>query len=256
MDHDLVPGSALVNAPTLAVTAFDVRANRFDLLSRLADDLAHEIKNPLHAAVINLELLKRRIGGDAEEAAHRILLLEEEVALVNRILEGLFQLLRPERPTGEPVEIDAILDDLRPVLEAVGRVRHVQIDLRLVGAGTAVQIAPADLRHAVMNLAANAFESMHPGGGRLEVRGERLGDHARIIVRDTGPGLDPGFETRIGERGNSGRDGHAGLGLAVARALVEREGGEITIEETGDDEGGAAFAITLPRLGAPNEGHA
>src|SRR5690606_25840506 len=79
----------------VADAELEVRANRMDLVARWADDLAHEIKNPLHAMVINLELVKRRAGsGDREPLVDRVEVVEAELHRVHHLVESLLRLVR------------------------------------------------------------------------------------------------------------------------------------------------------------------
>lgn len=231
----------------LAVTALDIRANRFDLLSRLADDLAHEVKNPLHAAVINLELLKRRIGTDDRQSAlERVDLLEDEVALVHRLVDTILLLLRPERGAADSVEFDTVVADITPLLEAVAKLNRVCLEVELLGPGQEVAMPAAALRHALLNLIVNALEAMRPNGGHLQLRGQRAGNEVVMRIHDSGPGIPAEVRDRIAERGVTSRPGRAGLGVAVARALVEQGGGRVEIESPGTGESGAVALIAIP----------
>lgn len=232
----------------MAATALEIRANRFDLLSRLADDLAHEVKNPLHAAVINLELLKRRVAdANVERAMERIRLLEDEVALVHRLVDALLQLLRPSRESADPVEVDAVLGELMLLTDVVAKLNHVQLVYEPVGQGAEISACPGDLRHAVLNLVVNAIEAMRPGGGTLRIRGAREAGEVRLTIQDSGPGIRAADLDRIGSPGFSNREDGAGLGIAVARALVENAGGRLELESMGRNGSGAAFLIAIPR---------
>src|SRR5262245_11439961 len=93
-----------VNAARRVLPQWQIEAGRFGLVRRLADDLAHEFKNPLHALVINLEVLKRRVEkGSAEAALERAAVLEHEVHRLDGLLDALLRLLRPERTASGPI---------------------------------------------------------------------------------------------------------------------------------------------------------
>lgn len=233
---------------TLAVTALEIHANRFDLLSRLADDLAHEVKNPLHAIAIHLELLKRRIAaGAAESALERARLVEEEIRRVDRLAEALFQFMRPVHEPPRPLELDRALADVLPIIEVQARLAHVLFEYQPAGPGAIVCIRRDALQHAVLNLTANALDTMRSAGhGSLLISAERTPAEVHLRIRDTGPGIPPAEIHRIGRPGHTTRPGHAGLGLAVARALVEEVHGRLLLEEPGSAGQGAAFLLALP----------
>lgn len=234
----------------MAATALEIRANRFDLLSRLADDLAHEVKNPLHAAVINLELLKRRVAdANADRAMERIRLLEDEVALVHRLVDALLQLLRPARGSADPVEVDAVLDELMLLTDVVAKLNRVRVVYEPVGPGALIAACPGDVRHAVLNLVVNAFEAMRPDGGTLRIHGEREAGEVRLMFQDSGPGTRSADLDQIASHTISSREEGAGLGIAVARALVEKAGGRLEVGGRDGNGSGAVFLIAIPRAG-------
>lgn len=230
------------------VSSLQERANRFDLVSRLADDLAHEIKNPLHAMVINLELVKRRVAtGDTATALERADVVGAEALRVNELLDLLLQLLRPMRQTGPVLDVDAALRELLPLLEVQARLSGVELGYSPPGRGVGVRIRKDALKHVVLNLMANALEALREEeGGRIDlsVEVERAG--VRLRVADTGPGLPAEVVERFGEAGAGARATHAGLGLSVARGLVEEAGGELRVEWPGGDGRGAVLSAWLP----------
>ncbi len=94
------------------------RANRYDVVSRLADDLAHEIKNPLNAIVVNLEVLRRRMEqGDTKVALERARVIDHEVTRVHGLVDQLLQLIRPGRDEQRVLALDVVLTELAQVLE-------------------------------------------------------------------------------------------------------------------------------------------
>jgi signal transduction histidine kinase len=136
----------------------ELLAGRFELLSRLADDLAHEIKNPLHAMVINLEVLKRRVvTGNQEGALDRVGVLEHELRRVNELIHRLLMLLRPDREGVQLLDIDEVLAEIVPLLELQARVSRVPFEYRAIGRETRARIQRDALAYALIGLAADAL---------------------------------------------------------------------------------------------------
>jgi two-component system, NtrC family, nitrogen regulation sensor histidine kinase NtrY len=230
----------------MAETPADVRANRMDLVARWADDLAHEIKNPLHAMVINLELVKRRAGGgDPEALVDRIEVVESELHRVHTLVESLLRLVRPW-PERQATDVDQVFQDILPVMEARARIRKVE--LRHSPGGSMVAMAPGLLTLVLLNLVDNALEASRENDRLLTACHLEL-DQVRITVRDTGAGLPDGPREALFEPGGSERPGHSGLGLAIARRLVREAGGELTLEAAPDGPG-TVVTIVLPRTDA------
>ena len=232
---------------TLAVTSIQIRANSFDLLSRLAEDLAHEIKNPVHAAVINTELIRRRIAAQSEaEALDRVRVLEVEIGRAHELIDWLLRLLRPSRESVSELVIDQVVSEILPLIELLGRLSKVDVRFDPVGMEASAFVSVSAFRHALLNLVVNAIDAMRPEGGRLLIEGACDAEGVRVRLTDTGPGIPTDAIDRIGTPGFSTRPGHAGLGLSVAHALLEKGGGRIEFVDAGDGSG-ASFTLWLPR---------
>lgn len=234
---------------TLAVTPLQIRANGFDLLSRLADDLAHEIKNPIHAAVINVELIRRRVASEQGDAAlERVHALESQVGRAHELVDWLLRLLRPAREPKRLLSLDHVTAEILPLIEAVCRLSRVDVQFEPLGNGALVEASAAAVRHALLNLVTNAIDAMLPDGGRVRISGSCTADEVRICVADSGPGVPAHAISRLGTPGFSSRPDRAGLGLAVANALMEESGGRVFLESARGPDGGASFVISLPRV--------
>lgn len=230
----------------MADADLELRANRMDIVTHWADDVAHEIKNPIHAMVINLELVKRRAGAaDPEPLIERARIVEAELHRVHSLIESLLQMVRPweERPRAE---VDRIFAALLPVLEA--RTRARKIDYRHRPGGAIVPMGPGLVSLVLLNLIDNAIIAT-PEGGAIETACVSSDDTIRITVLDTGTGVPAELADRMYEAGVTDRPGHAGLGLAIARRLVSRAGGHIEIQPA-PGEAGTLVTIDLPRVGA------
>ncbi len=231
------------------VTPLEVQANRFQLVSRLADDLAHEIKNPLHAMVINLELVKRRAqAGDIPTAIQRAEVVEAEVMRVNGLVDRLLDLLRP--PKADPVvaDIDAVVEDLLPLVTQQARLSGVELVYQGIGSPRGAGIRRDALKLVLLNLVANALERVRSSGGHVEVTALQDETGARILVTDSvaGSSLEDAT-TRLAASGGSSEA--AQLGLAVVRHLLEESGGELLLG--GGAPGEAAYTAVLRSVPAP-----
>jgi nitrogen fixation/metabolism regulation signal transduction histidine kinase len=207
---------------------FDERANRYDVVSRLADDLAHEIKNPLNAIVVNLEVLRRKIAtGASEVAIERANVVDHEIARVHMIVDQLLTLMRPPRAGPQTTSLDETVDELRPVLDAQAKAARVQLEVH-TDAGLFVG-APRDVvKFALLNLIVGIYEL----GERLErvsIETRSTGDQAEILVKSTPAALAVDGEF-----------------VAHARAWIEMAGGTLEIAELSADKLGSTSVLRLP----------
>lgn len=219
------------------------RANRMDLVARWADDLAHEIKNPLHAMVINLELVKRRaVSGDAGPAVERAEVVENELHRVHGLVESLLRLVRPW-PSESVCDADRVFEQLLPVLGARTRIRRV--DYVHQPGGGFVAIPPGDLALILLNLIDNAIEAS-PEGGTLTTALEMRREAVILRVQDEGEGIPADVLAGSGYRGHAPRPDRSGLGLPVSARLIRQAGGELEFH-SGPGGRGTEAVVTIPR---------
>ena len=221
-------------------TSRELQAGRFELLSRLADDLAHEIKNPLHAMVINLEVLKRRVAaGQVESALERAAVLEQELRRVNDLIHRLLLLIRPASDGVQLLDIDEVLGEIVPLLEVLARVARVPFRYSPVGAVVRVAVRRDTLAYALAGLARDAL-----GAASEEVPLALTGDVADGAVRLH---ITPAAVASA----NSGDvdTWPPDAALVIADHLL-RETGARAEWQAADATHDAAFRITLPLPGA------
>jgi signal transduction histidine kinase len=173
----------VVTKPLVGLNEEQLRANRFQLVSQLADDLAHELKNPLNAIVINLEVLKVRAAkGDAKAAAERVGVIEHEVRRLHHLMDRLLMLLRPDRDDYGSLALDQVLDEVLPLVEAQARLSRNEM---LVGPLPPVFVPMRRdiLKFALLNVLTAVHARLGDGGGALRVSCEAENAHVRIDVR-------------------------------------------------------------------------
>jgi len=209
-----------------------LRVNKLELLERLADDLAHEIKNPLHSMVINLEVLKRRaarVGGEGAEDLQRYAgVLAAELERVNRRIELLLRLSRPGRGA-EVATLGEVLEELLELVELEGRHHQVAIEYQPGDRAVRVRVPREVGRQVILNLVLDALEAAG-AGARLRITLDQGDAGATLQVACTGGEQHAPSETSP-ER------------MAVVRALADRLGATV------HDGGAASRTLTLPLAG-------
>ncbi|HSJ31303.1 MAG TPA: HAMP domain-containing sensor histidine kinase [Longimicrobiales bacterium] len=221
MDSELTP-----------VNEEQFRANRFDLVSRLADDLAHEIKNPLNSIIINLEVLKVRVArSDADGALDRASVIEHEARRLHLMIDRLLQLLRPEREEADSFALDQVFDELMPLIEARARLARNTLSIECDPA-VYVPLRRDMFKFAMLNLLTAVHERLGENGGTLRVFCE--GDGADLTVRISAV-RDP-ESTRA-----QPADAEFERSLAIAAALLDSSGAVLEAQDEG-------VSIRLPRV--------
>jgi signal transduction histidine kinase len=216
---------------------------------RFVGDASHELRTPLTTIRGNLELLRRDPPIDDLDRAAALDDTIGEAERLARLVNDLLALARSD--AGQRPAVGAVA--LAPLLEEVCRqARQLAPDRRVEAAlSPAAAIASRDLlKQVLLSLVDNAIQHTRPGGA-IGIDVQSGDTQVAISVRDQGPGIAPKQLPRVFERfyrGDSARTaGGAGLGLAIARALVEAQGGSIDAESRPD--GGSVFTVRLLRSG-------
>lgn len=220
-------------------------------LSRVYGAVTHDLKAPLNAMVLNLDLLqtalRRGLGArETEESEQYLGVLREELERLDRSLLALLAETTPAGHGREEFDARAMLAEIERLLLPQARLQHVGLEAHLPG--TAVRIAGQRdrLKQAILNVAINALEAMSDGGA-LELRLEALPEEAEVRVADSGPGIPEEVRPRIFDLHFTTKSSGTGIGLYVARSIVEAHGGEISV--TNLPGGGSEFRLRLPALG-------
>ena len=222
------------------------------LRRRLTADMAHELRTPLATLQSHLEAIQ---DGVWEPDAARLSVLHEEVLRINRLVAELEQLARYE---GDGLSLTKSSTDVGALVRGIVKNHEPQftekgVSLRfLPGAGDTAPTAPVDpdkISQAVINLLSNALK-FTPAGGTVEVRVESRDGSVEIDVSDTGIGIGADDLPRVFERfyrvdsSRSRATGGAGIGLSIAKAIVDAHGG--TINAASEPGKGSDFRITIP----------
>jgi signal transduction histidine kinase len=242
----------LLNDPRiLDALETDVRlASELDSFARFYRAAAHDIKAPLSAVMINLDLLRETLvdhddtpGASKERQNHYVTVLREELSRLNRSLADLLTQTAVVQTPGERFDLTATLRELGTFLGPQASRQGVELALDLPSGEVPLVGHKDRLKQAFLNILVNGLEAM-PEGGRLEIRKILDGDHGRISFRDNGRGIPAEILERIYEADFTTKGEGSGIGLHVARALVQLHGGGILVKSA--DGEGTEVVIDLP----------
>jgi two-component system OmpR family sensor kinase len=210
-------------------------------------DVSHELRTPLTTIRGNLGLLRREPPVSTEERADILDDVTEESDRLIRLVNDLLALAHAESGRelrSEPVQIEPLIEDVCRQARLLDPARTVicddVYDVTVIGDQDAI-------RQVLLVLMDNALRHTR---GAITVAAEAIDEQVAICVHDAGPGIEPEVLPHIFERFYRGRnaptESNIGLGLAIAKALVEAQGGTITVES--QLEQGSVFTVALPRL--------
>lgn len=219
---------------------------RLSRLGAMAGGIAHEIRNPLHAARGFAELLERHLPREAHERrwAARICEAVDEVEEIATSLLSIASRQPLTRQAVDPVElVTTAIVSARRALEGRGKperwvvTRHVDAP---TFAGDRIK-----LRSALRNLVANALQAL-PDGGRVEVQARLQDGDVCLSVHDSGPGVPEHLQRRVDEPFFTTRSDGTGLGLVLVRAIAELHGGRFEVSNAPGPLGGAKTDLRIP----------
>ena len=224
-----------------------LRAERLAAIGTMAAGLAHEVRNPLNSAMLQLQVLRRRLersDASVETARPIVAIVEDEIQRLDRLVAEFLAFVHPRpldlRPTDVANVCRGVLDFVRP--EAVGAA--VELRHELAGELPPLAADPERLRQVLLNLVRNSIEAM-PEGGALTVRTRAAPGSVEIDVEDTGGGF--GDEAPIFDAFFTTKPTGTGLGLSIVHRIVADHHGSIRVQSR---PGRTCFTVALPS-GAP-----
>ena len=215
--------------------------------------LSHELRTPLNA-ILGWANVLRADPADTQGVAEGLAIIERNARAQNQIIEDLLDM---SRIISGKVRLDVHRTDLAPIVEAAietvrpaATAKGIRVQTVLDPAARPVSGDPNRLQQVFWNLLSNAIK-FTPRGGRVQVLLERVNSHLEVSVIDTGKGIEADFLPHVFDRfrqadsSTTRQYGGLGLGLAIARQLIELHGGTVRVKSGGRDLG-TTFIVSLP----------
>ncbi len=242
---------------TLDALDADLRAaTRLHTLSSIYLGAAHDMRAPINAIMMNLELLDESVSGRAtdinpEDRIRYVGILKDELNRLQRFLQSFLEHTAPVKRVGrEEVELTTALEDIVRLLSTQARHSQIEINTCLPDHSVWLHASTDEIRQALLNVIINAFEAMQ-NGGTLDITVELRGKKTRIEIKDDGPGVPSSLIDRIFDMHFTTKDTGSGIGLYVARSVIEKHGGTLAVEsELGE---GTNVIIELPAHDSPTQ---
>jgi signal transduction histidine kinase len=221
-----------------------------ELRHRAMADIAHELRTPLSVLQVQLESIEDNLTEPTPEV---IAGLQDDLAHLSRLVEDLRTLTLADagelRVETEPVEVGGLVRDVVERMRAAAQTKDVALETLLPDTDLVVIGDTQRLMQVLLNLLTNALQHTSPGGW-VAVSAQCIEGEIRVTVQDTGEGIAPRDLPHVFERfyradrARSRDTGGSGLGLSIARSLVEAQGGTITVDSQLGQ--GSVFTVTLP----------
>jgi signal transduction histidine kinase len=224
------------------------RADHFAMLGRVAASVSHDIRNPLSAMMLHVDLLEEELRAPRSDSAAAMTAAVAEIktqaARLDNLVQDYLSLARVAHLERTPHDLGAMVQAWAAELQPAAAARGVAV--YLAGTETLGQVAlhASTLHRAVLNLVHNALDAM-PQGGTLTLAGQGTATQVQLHVRDTGSGIPAAHLEQIFEPLYTTKPAGTGLGLYIAQEIVAAHGGQLTVQSTAGQ--GTTFTIILPR---------
>lgn len=220
------------------------RMERYMGLGTLAAGLHHEIKNPLGALSLHVQLLEEQLGAvSSEDVAESMGVLKTEVTRISGVLESFRDFASLNELNRSPTDIADLIRHTLDLMQPTANRQRVRISFETTPeALPTIDADAARLEQVLLNLVVNALEAMREGGD-LVVTATRRDRRINITVKDTGGGIPDNVRPRVFDPYFTTKSDGAGMGLAICDKIVQQHGGEIECETSPN---GTSFRILLP----------
>ena len=217
-------------------------------LSRLSAGIAHEIKNPLNATVIHLELLKQQLASPSSDPAavqDHLSVITAQMRRLDEVVQGFLRFIRPEDLKLEVIGVRTLVDAIQPIVVAEAGRSGVQLTIDIPRGLPDIRVDSGMMQQALLNLAINACQAM-PEGGRLRIAAAVASERrVEIVVEDTGHGIPPENLDKIFNLYFTTKTDGSGIGLSMVYRTVQLHDGEIEVQSTPGH--GTTFRVLLPQ---------
>ena len=215
-------------------------SSRLAAISRLTGGVAHEIKNPLNAMALHLEVLKSKLGADEPE----IDVIAREIKRLDQVVKTFLNFNKPVELHPEPVDLSELMRDVAALVSADAEAHGVQMETELdrpapVGGDAEM------LKQAFLNIVVNGLEAM-PNGGRLALRTRTEGGQCSVLISDGGSGIPLEEREKIFNLYFTTKPNGTGIGLATTFRVVQLHSG--TIDFVSEPGKGTTFRLRFPKL--------
>jgi signal transduction histidine kinase len=233
--HDLESAEAIESEIELS--------RRMAAIGRLTSGVGHEVKNPINAIVVHVELLKSKLTGAGAPAMRHLEVIEAEIHRLDRVVQLLVDFSRPVELQLHEQDMRGVIGDVLALSAAELSTHDVKLESRLPGRPMVVNIDADLIKQAALNVIQNGAQAM-PEGGTLRVILEEQRKYAVLRIADQGPGIPDDIREKIFDLYFTTKSGGSGIGLAMTYRILQLHYGSIEVQSNG--ERGTEFLLRIP----------
>jgi signal transduction histidine kinase len=218
-------------------------ADRLAAISRITGGVAHEVKNPLNAILLHVEVARAKLNRGETDIAQQMEIISGEIVRLDRVVKTFLDFTRPMELNATNVPLQEFTDEVAQLARPQAEAARISVSARQDAEGVEVRADRDLLKQAVLNVVMNAMEAM-PQGGELRFETSVGDDMAEIRISDTGSGIPPEQRDKVFRLYYTTKKEGSGIGLAMTFRIVQLHDG--TIDFTSEPGKGTTFIIRLP----------
>jgi PAS domain S-box-containing protein len=213
-------------------------------LGKLTSGVAHEVKNPLNAMVLQLELIKSKLENEGASVKPQLDTLSAEIRRLDRVVKTFLDFTKPVELRPAPTDLEKLVREVFTLAEPQARQNNVRLVMNSNGPLPSLKLDRDLMKQALLNLVLNGCQAMS-AGGELRVTPRALAQNVELEIADQGSGIAPEVRPKMFSLFFTTKPGGTGIGLAMAYRIVQLHNG--TIDFSSEVDTGTTFRISLPR---------
>jgi PAS domain S-box-containing protein len=226
-------------------------SRRLSAIGRLTSGVAHEVKNPINAIVVHLEVLRQKMKEIDPDTRRHVDVISSEIQRLDRVVQTLVDFTRPVELRLNDLDMRKLVEDVVSLASPAAEKHNVLIEREAAPDALPVRIDADLVKQALLNIVLNGVQAM-PEGGTLRLTVKRDGDNALISVRDQGAGIPENIRDKIFNLYFTTKTGGSGIGLSMAYRVVQMHHG--SVEFTSIIDHGTTFFLRFPLAEAAANG--
>lgn len=225
-------------------------SRRLSASGRLTRGVAHEVKNPINAIVLHLQLLRNKLSQQEPDTRRHMDIIDAEIRRLDRVVQTLVDFTRPRDLHVEEIDMRRLLEDVAQLAAPDAEQHGVTIERHMPGQRLPIKVDADLMKQAILNVVLNGVQAM-PNGGVLTISAHGEGPVVVAQVRDQGGGIPPDVRDKIFELYFTTKKDGSGIGLAQTYQILQWHYGSVDFESA--EGAGTTFRFHLPAAGAAAE---
>ncbi len=222
-------------------------SRRMAAIGRLTAGVGHEVKNPINAIVVHLELLRNKLGGDHSPAVRHLDVIDAEIHRLDRVVQTLVDFSRPVELQLREQDLRTVIGDVLALAAEELSTRNVTLESNLPSNPIVANVDADLLKQAALNVIQNGAQAM-PDGGTLRVILEEDRKMAVLRIADEGVGIPEEIREKIFDLYFTTKSGGSGIGLAMTYRILQLHHGSVDVQSNQDR--GTEFLLRIPLVAA------